>query len=63
MKLSTGKKTEKLNYDKNKERSYFFQKQGKGRQNRLVSFICFFISLKNLLARKGGKQEKNDNKK
>lgn len=29
MKLSTGKKTEKLNYDKNKERSYFFRSREK----------------------------------
>lgn len=46
MKLSTGKKTEKLNYDKNKERSYFFSKAGKRKAEQAYIFYLLFLFLK-----------------
>lgn len=53
--MSTGKKTEKLNYDKNKEKSSFFKSREKEGSTGLSLLSAFFIPLKNLLAGKGGK--------
>lgn len=46
MKLSTENKTEKLNYDKNKERSYFFSKAGKRKAEQAYIFYLLFLFLK-----------------
>ena len=46
-----------------KKEVIFFKSREKESGTGLSLLSAFFISLKNLLARKGGKQKKNDNKK